>query len=50
MSVVARDPAVLRAVDAWGWEPGLHPSPDAPVERMDRLRDRLLTTFSAAAP
>ena len=46
VSVVARDPAVLRAVDAWGWEPGLHPSPDAPVERMDTLRDRVLATFS----
>ncbi|NUR06114.1 MAG: sulfatase-like hydrolase/transferase [Nocardioidaceae bacterium] len=46
VSVVAKDPAVLRRIDAWGWEPGLHPSPRAPVWRMDAFRDRFLATFA----
>jgi hypothetical protein len=50
ISVIAQDPAVLDAVSAWGWTPGLRPSPDAPVWRMDAFRDRFLTAFSAPAP
>jgi hypothetical protein len=49
ISVIAADPAVLRATDRWRWQDGLHPSPDAPVWRMDAFRDRFLTTFSNAA-
>ena len=40
---------VERAAE-WGWEPGLLPSPDAPVWRMDRFRDRFLALFSTAQP
>ena len=47
VTVVAHDPAVLRAVAGWGWTAGLRPGADAPVWRMDALRDRLLTTFSS---
>jgi hypothetical protein len=43
--VIARDQAVLRRIDGWGWEPGLRPSPDAPVWRMDRFRDRFLAAY-----
>ena len=45
MTVVAKDPAVLRRIDSWRWQPGLHPSPDAPVWRMDAFRDRFLSAF-----
>ncbi len=45
-SVIAHDPAVLRSVDGWGWQDGLHPGPDAPVWPMDDFRDRFLTAFS----
>ncbi|MGG5259195.1 CDP-alcohol phosphatidyltransferase family protein [Phycicoccus avicenniae] len=52
VSVLARDPAALRALDGWGWPHALRPPDDAPVERMDALRDRILRTFSQppAAP
>ncbi|TQJ08478.1 CDP-alcohol phosphatidyltransferase family protein [Lapillicoccus jejuensis] len=49
VTVVAHDPAVLRAVEGWGWTPGLRPGAGAPVWRMDALRDRVLTTFSSPA-
>jgi hypothetical protein len=49
ISVIAHDPAVLRAVRDWAWDPGLLPSPDAPVWRMDTFRDRFLTAFSDPA-
>ncbi|MFI7672665.1 CDP-alcohol phosphatidyltransferase family protein [Actinophytocola sp. NPDC049390] len=47
VTIVAKDPAVLDAVAGWGWEPGLNPSPHAPLWRMDQFRDRFLTTFGA---
>jgi hypothetical protein len=45
VTIVARDPAVLARISAWGWGDGLRPRPDAPVWRMDAFRDRFLTTF-----
>ena len=45
VSVVAHDPAVLQRIDGWGWQPGLHPSPDAAVWRMDAFRDRFVGAF-----
>jgi hypothetical protein len=45
VTVVAKDPAVLRRIDSWHWQPGLHPSPTAPVWRMDAFRDRFLAAF-----
>ncbi|MGB3444872.1 MAG: CDP-alcohol phosphatidyltransferase family protein [Actinophytocola sp.] len=47
ITIVAKDPAVLDAVAGWGWQPGLNPSPDAPLWRMDQFRDRFLTTFGS---
>ncbi len=44
--IIASDPAVLAAIDDWGWTEGLVPAPDAPVWRMDALRDKILTAFS----
>jgi hypothetical protein len=45
VTLVARDPAVLRRIGSWGWQRGLHPSPTAPVWRMDSFRDRFLAAF-----
>ena len=45
VTVVAKDPSVLRRIDGWQWQPGLHPGRDAPVWRMDAFRDRFLTAF-----
>ena len=46
VSVIARDPRVLERIESWGWQPGLHPSPDAPVWRMDGFRSRFLDAFA----
>jgi hypothetical protein len=46
ISIVAKDPSVLKRVDSWGWSTGLTPSPDAPVWPMNTFRDRFLTAFS----
>lgn len=50
VTVVARDPAVLARIDAWGWDSGLRPGPQAPVWRMDAFRDRFLSAFGAPPP
>jgi hypothetical protein len=47
VSIISNDPGVLSRIAPWGWESGLHPSPDAPVWRMDRFRDRFLEAFSS---
>jgi len=46
VTVLARDPAVLERIDAWGWQDGLRPAPDAPVWPMDAFRDRFVGAFS----
>jgi phosphatidylglycerophosphate synthase len=46
ISVVARDPAVMRRIAAWGWQEGMSPDPGAPVWPMAAFRDRFLTAFS----
>jgi hypothetical protein len=46
ISIVAKDPAVLDRIAGWHWQDGLHPSPDAPVWRMDSFRDRFLAAFA----
>jgi hypothetical protein len=45
ISIIARDPSVLKRIGGWGWQPGLLPSPRAPVWRMSALRDRFLTAY-----
>ena len=45
VTVLARDPAVMKRIAAWDWQEGLRPLPDAPVWRMDRFRNRFLTAF-----
>jgi phosphatidylglycerophosphate synthase len=49
VSLIAHDPRVLQRIDGWGWQPGLRPRPDAPVWRMDAMRDRFLAAFSPGA-
>ncbi len=44
--VIARDPAVFEAITDWHWSEGLVPAKDAPVWRMDALRDRFIEAFS----
>ncbi len=46
VSIIARDPAVLQRISSWGWQDGLHPSPSAPVMRMDRFRDRFIAAYA----
>ncbi len=47
VTVIAQDPGVVRRIADWDWQPGLLPTADAPVWRMDALRDRLLTAYDA---
>jgi hypothetical protein len=49
ISVIAHDPAVLNRIGGWGWEAGLRPKPQAPVWRMDAVRDRFLSAFGPQA-
>lgn len=41
-------PDLVARVAAWNWTPGLIPDPDTGVIRMDRMRDRLIESFSSA--
>jgi hypothetical protein len=47
ITIVAKDPAVLKQISGWGWQDGLRPAPNAPVWRMDTFRDRFLTAFGS---
>jgi phosphatidylglycerophosphate synthase len=47
ISVIARDPSVIKRIGGWGWQSGLLPSPQAPVWPMSALRDRFLTAFDS---
>jgi phosphatidylglycerophosphate synthase len=49
VSVLARDPAVLRRIAPWHWTPGLQPSGRAPVWPMESFRDRFLAAYGATA-
>jgi hypothetical protein len=49
ITIIARDRAVLSRISKWRWQPGLKPSSQAPVWRMDAFRDRFLTAFGPQA-
>jgi hypothetical protein len=49
VAILARDPGVLSRIAPWGWVPGLRPSPDAPVWRMDAFRDRFVAAYRGGA-
>jgi phosphatidylglycerophosphate synthase len=46
ISIVARDPSVLRQISSWHWQNGLLPGPGAPLEPMDAFRNQFLGAFS----
>ncbi|MES2625783.1 MAG: hypothetical protein V4628_10920 [Pseudomonadota bacterium] len=48
--LIARDPAVMAAIEDWQWSDGLIPAQDAPVWRMDELRNRFIAAFSLTSP
>ncbi|HEY1596571.1 MAG TPA: CDP-alcohol phosphatidyltransferase family protein [Thermoleophilaceae bacterium] len=45
ISIIARDPNVMKRISGWGWNAGLKPSPQAPVWPMSAFRDRFLSAF-----
>ncbi|MFL5863632.1 MAG: CDP-alcohol phosphatidyltransferase family protein, partial [Solirubrobacteraceae bacterium] len=47
ISIIAHDPKVLKQVGSWGWNPGLRPSPNAPVWPMSAFRDKFLGAFDS---
>ncbi|WP_109508874.1 CDP-alcohol phosphatidyltransferase family protein [Nocardioides speluncae] len=47
VTVIAQDPAVIERIADWEWQDGLYPRPDAPVWRMDEVRDRLFSAFGS---
>lgn len=45
ISIIAKDPAVIDRIGSWNWQPGMLPSPSAPVWRMDAFRNRFLAAY-----
>lgn len=45
VSIISADPAVIDRLSSWKWQPGMLPSPSAPVWRMDAFRDRFLAAY-----
>ena len=45
VTLLSRDPSVVRRLAGWGWQPGLRPGSDAPVWPMEAVRDRFLDAF-----
>jgi phosphatidylglycerophosphate synthase len=48
ISIIAKDPSVLKRISGWGWNDGLKPNPGAPVWPMSSFRDRFLSAFDSA--
>jgi hypothetical protein len=47
ISIISKDPTVLNRISSWHWQPGMLPSPTAPVWRMDSFRNRFLTAYGS---
>jgi hypothetical protein len=45
ISIISKDPTVIKRISSWNWQPGMLPSPTAPVWRMDAFRNRFLTAY-----
>jgi hypothetical protein len=45
ISIIARDPSVVKRIAGWGWQAGLLPRPHAPVWPMSAFHDRFLTAY-----
>ena len=50
ISIIAHDPDVLGQIGSWGWNPGLKPSPNAPVWPMNAFRNKFLNAFDSHSP
>ncbi len=48
ISIISKDPAAIDRIASWRWDPGMLPSPNAPLWRMDEFRDRFLTAYRSA--
>jgi phosphatidylglycerophosphate synthase len=48
VSVIARDPRVMRQIAGWSWHDGMLPGRRAPVWPMAAFRDRFLTAFGSS--
>ncbi len=48
--LLSRDPAVIEAIEPWGWTPGMRPDADVAPWRMDAFRGRLLEAFTPGEP
>jgi hypothetical protein len=47
ITIVAKDPNVLKQMAGWNWTDGLKPDPKAPVWLMSDFRDKFLDTFGS---
>jgi phosphatidylglycerophosphate synthase len=47
ISIISHDPKVLKAIEGWGWNPGLRPRKDAPVWPMSGFRNRFFRAFDS---
>ncbi|WP_431279231.1 CDP-alcohol phosphatidyltransferase [Leifsonia poae] len=45
ISIISKDAAVIDRISSWKWQPGMLPSPTAPVWRMDAFRNRFLDAY-----
>jgi hypothetical protein len=44
--LITGDPEIMAAIADWNWTDGLVPAANAPVWRMDELRNRFIEAFS----
>jgi phosphatidylglycerophosphate synthase len=47
ISIIARDPNVLKQIGSWGWNAGLKPNANAPVWPMNAFRNKFLAAFDS---
>jgi len=47
ISIISKDPTVINRISSWDWQPGMLPSPTAPVWLMDNFRDRFLKAYGS---
>jgi hypothetical protein len=45
ISIISKDPGVIDRISSWNWQPGMLPSPSAPLWRMDAFRNRFLAAY-----
>jgi hypothetical protein len=45
ISIISKDPTVIKRISSWNWQPGMLPSPTAPVWLMDKFRNRFLKAY-----